>query len=218
MNKIISLNDVSFTYSTKPSLFKKQRSKLVIKNAYMEVYAGQAVGVFGRNGAGKSTLLSLISGLLPCDSGEIILDCGKFEFLGLQTALDPNLSGRDNAVFLQLLSGKTYYEALQKLDKIKEFSQLNRSFFLPVREYSAGMKARLAMSICLENKPDLLLIDETFAVGDESFKLQGKQKIEELRKQGTSIVLVSHSKNLLQSVCDCFYTLDEGVLEKRDGY
>lgn len=176
----------------------------------LDVYAGETLGVLGMNGAGKSTLLKIMSGALKPDSGSLTNHGASVSLLALQAGFDSNLSGRDNAIFGGMLLGYSKREILQKLDEIKEYSELGDYFNEPVRNYSTGMASRLGFAISTIISPDVLLVDEVLSVGDASFRKKAERTMMQKIASGQTVVLVSHSRSQIENLCDRCVILQDG--------
>lgn len=173
-----------------------------------DVYKGECFGVIGKNGAGKSTLLGLIAGVLKPDKGDVIVRGRISPLLELGAGFHPELTGRENIVLNGVLLGMTKKEVLNKIDQIIEFSELGEFINQPIRTYSSGMVMRLAFSVVAHLDPDILLIDEILAVGDVRFQKKCIEKIENFRKNGVTILFVSHSLEQIKKMCDRVMWID----------
>ncbi|MBN3037903.1 MAG: ABC transporter ATP-binding protein [Candidatus Omnitrophica bacterium] len=187
-----------------------------LKGMTFNIEKGQAVGVIGENGAGKSTLLKLIAGMLKPDRGKVKVEgrvCGLLELgAGFQT----ELTGKENVYLNASLFGLTQAQTDEKFDQIVEFAALGRFIHAPVKCYSQGMFVRLAFAIAIHMDPDILLIDDTLAVGDEHFQNKCIKKVFELKEQGKTIIVVTHDMNILSRLCKRTILLKEGRLIKDD--
>ncbi|NMY13770.1 ABC transporter ATP-binding protein [Pseudomonas veronii] len=183
-----------------------------LKNINLDIYAGETLGVLGANGAGKSTLLKIISGALRPDSGQVINYGVSVSLLALQAGFDSNLTGRDNAIFGGMLLGYTKKQVVQRLDQVKEYSELGEFFDEPVRNYSTGMAARLGFAISTVISPEILLVDEVLSVGDAHFKKKAERTMMEKIASGQTVVLVSHARGQIANLCDRCVILNKGRL------
>ncbi|MGQ3210798.1 ABC transporter ATP-binding protein [Shinella sp.] len=182
--------------------------KIIIDKFSAAFRPGINVGILGRNGAGKSTLMNLISGGDLPDSGRIIRE-GKISWpLGFNGGVHGKLTGAQNTRFIADIYGKNRTKVL---DFVGEFSELGPYLDMPVRTYSAGMKARLAFGICMAIEFEYYLIDEVIAVGDSTFKKKCKEVFDQ-RRENATLLLVSHSAGLLRSFCDIGGVMNEGQL------
>lgn len=171
---------------------------------------GQKLGVVGNNGAGKSTLLRVLAGVLRPDRGTIERNHGSVQLLSLGLGFVPHLTGRQNAVLSGLMLGMRRRDIVSRLEEIKEFSGLGDFFDEPLATYSSGMRSRLGFSVALQRAPDLLLIDETLAVGDPPFRERSKDAIQTKLRSEATVVLVAHDQNLISSICDQCLWLESG--------
>jgi teichoic acid transport system ATP-binding protein len=175
----------------------------------LQVHVGEAVGLIGRNGSGKSTLLRAISGLQPIDRGEILAAASPV-LLGVGAALHQELSGRRNIFLGGTALGMSRAELHARVDEIIDFADVRGSIDLPLRTYSAGMQARLQFAIASALTPDLLLIDEALAVGDQDFRQKSRARIDQLLEKASTVFLVSHSMSSVREICSRAIWLDGG--------
>ena len=176
---------------------------------------GEAVGLVGRNGSGKSTTLAALAGLLPPTSGEVLASAQPV-LLGVGAALESNLTGRRNIELGCLALGMDRDEIEERIGAIAEFSGLGRFIDLPLKTYSSGMRARLLFSIATSIEPEILLIDEALAVGDEQFRKKSQARIRELLDGAGTVFIVSHSLGTLKKECSRIVWIDEGRI-RMDG-
>lgn len=176
------------------------------------VEAGESIGLAGANGSGKSTLLKVIGGILTPDSGEVRVRGRIAALLELGAGFHPDLTGRENIVLNASILGLDEDEVNSKMDSIIEFSGIADFIDTQVKFYSSGMYVRLAFAVAIHSDPDILLVDEVLAVGDEPFQRKCMQKIREFQREGRSIILVSHSADQIISVCDRAIILDHGKI------
>lgn len=177
------------------------------------VKAGQTFGLVGRNGSGKSTLLKLVTGIYTPTAGSIQVNGRISALLELGAGFHPDFSGRENILINGIILGISRKEILAKTDEIIAFSELGDFIDEPVRTYSSGMYMRLAFSIATHVDPDILIIDEILAVGDEHFRNKSQAKMNEFRQRGKTIFLVTHDLDTLQEWCDGAAWLDGGQLK-----
>jgi lipopolysaccharide transport system ATP-binding protein len=177
-----------------------------------EIEHGETVGIIGPNGAGKSTVLKLISRIVEPTSGEIEVNGRVGALLELGAGFHPDLSGRENIYLNGSILGLNRREIDCKLGEIISFAQLDRFIDMPVKHYSSGMRMRLGFSIAAHIDPDILLVDEVLAVGDESFQRKCLDRIHDLREGGTTILFVSHGIASVARLCHRAIWLDEGEL------
>ena len=183
-----------------------------LKELSLTVSAGERVGVVGANGAGKSTLLSVIAGVLKASKGRIVVQGKVAPILELGTGFDHEMTGVENVYLNGLLLGRRRREIDAVVDEVIEFSGLGEFIHSPLRSYSQGMIARLGFAIATAWVPDILLLDEVFAVGDASFLRLSEERLAELRSQATATVIVSHSDDVIRANCDRCLWLDRGRL------
>jgi len=176
----------------------------------LEVGRGECVGVIGRNGSGKSTTLGLIAGVLEPDEGRVVVRGRVCPMLELGAGFHPDLSGVDNAIMNAVLQGLSLAEARARLPAMAEFADLGEFMNRPIRTYSSGMLARLGFAVTTQLDPEILLVDELIAVGDERFQVRCFEKIEEFRARGVTIVLVTHILPWVEAACSRAVLIDAG--------
>jgi len=198
---LISLTDVGFTYRTLAGLMRLEKYQ-ALKSINLDILPGETLGVIGSNGSGKSTLLKVLARIFDPDEGRIVFNAKKISLLSLSLGFDPRLSGIDNAILSSMLLGASLREAKHKVEEIIDFSELGEFASHPVRTYSSGMRSRLGFSVALGMQTDVLLIDEALAVGDASFKAKSEQAIVSKVTSSQTVVLVSHSANQINRLCD----------------
>jgi len=192
----------NFLFNLPKALKHTQKRFVALEEISFEVYKGECFGIIGRNGAGKSTLLGLIAGVLAPDKGKIVVRGRVSPLLELGAGFHPELTGRENIILNGILLGMTKSEVLRKMDEIIEFSELGEFMDQPLRTYSSGMVARLGFSVIAHLDPEILLVDEILAVGDINFQKKCMEKIMNFRKNGVTIVLVSHNIEQVERLCD----------------
>ena len=183
-----------------------------LRDVSFTVDHGETVGIIGPNGAGKSTALKLISRIIEPTSGEIEVNGRVGALLELGAGFHPDLSGRENIYLNGSILGLNRREIDDRLDEIIAFAELDRFIDMPVKHYSSGMRMRLGFSVAAHIDPEILLVDEVLAVGDESFQRKCLDRIYELRADGTTIVFVSHGIASVARLCHRAIWLDEGGL------
>jgi lipopolysaccharide transport system ATP-binding protein len=171
---------------------------------------GETVGLIGPNGAGKSTALKLVSRIIEPTTGKIEVSGRVGALLELGAGFHPDLSGRENIYLNGSILGLSRSEIQRKLDDIIAFAELDRFIDMPVRHYSSGMHVRLGFAVAVHTKPEILLVDEVLSVGDASFQKKCLDKIDQLRRQGVTILFVSHSASMVRNLCARAIWLDEG--------
>jgi len=182
-----ALNDVSFT-----------------------VRRGETFGVIGPNGSGKSTLLKILAGVLYPDSGTVRVNGKVAPFLELGVGFQPDLTAKENIFLYGSIMGLTRKEIGKRYDEILDFSELRRFENMKLKNFSSGMAVRLAFATAVQTDPDILLVDEVLAVGDEAFQRKCSAKIEEIRRQGKTIIVVSHALGTVQELCERCMLLKNG--------
>lgn len=228
MENAIEVNDITKSfkiYSDKGKTLKDRLSVLgrnkyqkrdVLRGISFNVKKGEAVGLIGKNGCGKSTTLKMLTRIMFPDSGTIKIRGKVSSLLELGAGFHPDMSGRENIYLNASIFGLTKKEIETKIDKIIEFSELEDYIENPVRTYSSGMYMRLAFSVAINVDAEILLIDEILGVGDVSFQKKCFEKLQEIKQQGTTIVIVSHSLEQIEQICDRKY-LDSRRKNRRRG-
>ncbi len=203
-------------------LFKerwRQRSEqfTALSDVSFRVRRGEAFALMGPNGAGKSTLLQIIAGILQPTSGQV-LTCGRvMPLIGLGVGFSSELTGEENIYLNASLFGFSNRDIRARFDAILDFSQLASFIDVPIKNYSSGMYMRLAFSIAVHLDPEVLLADEILAVGDAAFQEKCLQRIQEMRREGMTLILVSHSMEQVNQFCDRYVRLEAGcVVEEGD--
>ncbi len=190
----------------------RHRLKWVLQDISFEVEPGEALGIIGINGAGKSTLLKMITGTAMPTTGSVQLQGRVAALLELGMGFHPDFSGRQNAVMAGQLLGYSPGEIERHMPGIEAFAEIGDYIDQPVRVYSSGMQVRLAFAVATAIRPDILIVDEALSVGDAYFQHKSFDRIREYRKQGTTLLIVSHDKQAIQSICDQAILLNAGQL------
>lgn len=193
----------------------KHETREVLKGISFEVKKGEAIGLIGHNGCGKSTTLKLLTKIMYPDSGSIEMRGRVSSLIELGAGFHPDMSGRENIYINASIFGLTKKEIDRRIDQIIEFSELEEFIDNPVRTYSSGMYMRLAFSVAINVDADILLIDEILAVGDISFQSKCFNRMREIKAMGTTIVIVSHSLNQIEELCERSYWIDEGRIREK---
>lgn len=181
-----------------------------LRNVSVALQAGDSLAIVGPNGAGKSTLLSLVAGISFPDEGRIVTQGSVAALLELGSGFHPDLTGRENVILNASLLGLTRKQTRERFDQIVEFSELAGFLEEPLRTYSTGMVMRLAFSVAVNVDPDVLIVDEAFAVGDQAFQAKCIRKILDFKQAGKTLLCVSHSTAILEQVCGRALWLDRG--------
>ena len=187
-----------------------------LKDVSLQINAGETVGVIGRNGAGKSTLFRLVARVMPPTAGRIVVAGRVAPLLELGLGFHGELTGRENAMLQGTLLGFTRKEMQRRIPRIVEWAEIEEFIDAPIRTYSTGMAARLAFAVATDAEPDILLVDEALAVGDEKFQRKCHVRIEEFRQAGKTVLLVSHALAQVRESCRRAIWIHEGRLV-RDG-
>lgn len=232
---VLSANAVSKQYSfnsqkTKSRVFKdifrsslgltvqaaeSRESFWALKDVFLELKQGESLALLGKNGSGKSTLLKILANLVVPTSGNIESKGNIQALINLGAGFDKKLTGRENIINSCLLSGFTLRDAKSATSPILEFSGLGDFIDAPVGTYSSGMYARLGFSVATHARPDIILIDEILSVGDIAFQNKCLGKMQDLRKNGVAMVLVSHSHAQISQFCEQAIWLNEGEVKEK---
>ena len=218
----IKINNVSKIYRIYKKPFNRVKDILFNTKNYTEYHAlkgisveipkGQAVGVLGKNGAGKSTLLKIVTGVVSPTSGSVDINGKISAILELNSGFDDELSGYENIYVKGTILGFTKEEIDLKINDIVEFADIGEHINQPVRTYSSGMKTRLGFAIAVNVDPEILIVDEALAVGDDIFKTKCLRKMSEFRSAGKTIFFVSHSLYTIKSFCTHCMWIKDGEL------
>jgi ABC-type polysaccharide/polyol phosphate transport system ATPase subunit len=222
----VSVQNVSVTYRTtfervptfKNAMLRFGRGeravRLVeaIKDVSFDVAPGEAIGIIGANGAGKSTLMRTIAGVLPPTRGRIEVRGRISTLLALGVGFNAMLSGRENVILGGLAAGLTRKEVEERAEDVAEFAELGDFREMPMRTYSSGMYSRLAFSVSVHMKPDILLIDEALSAGDAKFRSKATAKMQELMSSARAMFFVSHSLGSVKELCSRVVWLHKGRL------
>lgn len=188
----------------------------VVQDVEFEIAPGEAVGIVGANGAGKSTLLKMITGTTQPTRGKIELQGRVAALLELGMGFHPDFTGRQNAIMAGQLLGMQLEEIQALMPDIERFAEIGEAIDHPVRTYSSGMQMRLAFSVATARRPDILIVDEALSVGDAYFQHKSFERIRSFRKSGTTLLIVSHDRFAIQSICDSAILLKDGRVAMRD--
>ena len=183
-----------------------------LKDVSFEVKRGEVLGIIGRNGAGKSTLLKILSKITYPTTGRVELHGRVSSLLEVGTGFHPELTGRENIYLNGTILGMTRKEIDRKFDEIVDFSGVEKFIDTPVKRYSSGMRVRLAFSVAAYLEPEILLIDEVLAVGDTEFQKKCLGKMDEVAKEGRTVLFVSHNMGSISDLCNRTISLYEGCI------
>lgn len=209
MNKISSLKEWVLTWLKG---HQNYQTFWALKDVSFEVCKGEVIGIIGRNGSGKSTLLKIISGLFRPTEGTVKVNGRIVPMLELGSGFDPELTGRENVFLNGAILGYSEEFLLARFDDILAFSELGDFIDMPLKTYSSGMMMRLAFSVATIVEPEVLIVDEILAVGDEAFQRKSKAKMLELMSGGTTVLYVSHSLDQVREICNRVIWLDHGKI------
>jgi ABC-2 type transport system ATP-binding protein len=209
----VTVDDLWEAYRTRNRLGFRRRGRehWAIRGLDLQVPRAHVLGIIGRNGSGKTTLLQVVAGVLPPTRGEVTVRGRVGSLVELSAGFHRDLTGRENLLIGGVLLGLDREEIRRKQDDIIAFSGLDPDALdWPLAAYSAGMGLRLGFSLVVHTEPDVLLVDEVLAVGDEAFRRQCIERVDALRDGGTSVMLVSHDLELIVSHCDSVLVLSAG--------
>lgn len=198
-------------------LFRNRRryeNRTVLKGINFAVEKGEAIGIIGENGCGKSTMLKLMTRIIYPDKGRILIRGRVSSLIELGAGFHPDMSGRENIYINAAIFGLSKKEIVSRLSDIISFSELEEFIDNPVRTYSSGMYMRLAFSVAINVNADILLIDEILSVGDANFQRKCREKLDELKRDGVTVVIVSHDLGTIRTFCDKALWINDGVAEK----
>ena len=187
---------------------------VALNDISFDVPHGATLGIIGSNGSGKTTMLKCLTGIYTPEHGSIKIDGKVAALLELGAGFHPELTGSENIFLNGAILGMTKKDVEQKFDEIVEFAGLEKFINTPVKNFSSGMVVRLGFSIAAHVEPKILLIDEILSVGDQDFQRKSTEKIEEFRREGRTIVVVSHSLGLVQQLCKEVIWLDKGKIRQ----
>lgn len=204
--------------SLKNTIIKGRRTTfeefMALDDVSISIKHGQTIGIIGANGSGKSTLLKLIANIIQPTKGEIIVNGPMSALLELGAGFHPDLTGKENIYINAAILGMRKREVDKKLDEIIEFSGLEKFIDTPVKNYSSGMYMRLGFSVAIKVNPDILLIDEVLAVGDQAFQAKCYKVIYDFMKRGKTIIIVSHDLDTIADLCSKVVFLNDGKIKE----
>jgi ABC-type polysaccharide/polyol phosphate transport system ATPase subunit len=208
-----------YSYDLKRTIFavierryKPPTRRLVLSNINLQIARGEKVGIIGPNGAGKSTLLKVISGILTPTKGSVRVDGSIAPLIELGAGFDPDLSVIENILYYGVLLGRDRTEMQASVDGILDFAQLFDHANEPLKALSSGMSARLGFAIATETRPDILVLDEVLAVGDESFRRRSSERIARFWDERSTILVVSHETAFVRRMCQRAILLEDGAI------
>ena len=193
----------------------KPHALWAVQDVSFDVHKGESVGLVGHNGSGKSTLLKLATRILRPTSGRVEMNGRISALLELGAGFHNDLTGRENIYLNAAVLGLSKRDVIQRFDAIVAFSELEEFIDIPVKHYSSGMYMRLGFSVAVHCDPDILLVDEILAVGDQAFQRKCIERIYALKRDGVTIVMVSHHIETLQKLCDQLVWMDHGQVQRK---
>lgn len=208
-NALIELRDVGVCYRSR-NLFGRTREFWALNKVSLTLNRGDTLGVIGRNGVGKSTLLKILADIIRPDRGTIETQDCRSTLLSLRVGFLNHLDARENAIMAGMLLGLSRKEIESKLDAILDFAELQEFVNVPIGTYSTGMVARLGFSIAMQIDPDILLIDEILAVGDENFRQKSSQALRQRMQSDKTVVLVAHNEQVIRQLCNQVVWIEDG--------
>jgi lipopolysaccharide transport system ATP-binding protein len=198
--------------SSRSAKHRWYREFTALRNISFEVKKGETVGIVGRNGSGKSTLLQIICGTLTPTAGDLQVNGRIAALLELGAGFNPDFTGRENVFLNGTVLGLTRQQIEDRFDDIAAFADIGEFIEQPVKSYSSGMYVRLAFSVAIHVTPDILVVDEALAVGDEAFQRKCFARIEKIRREGATVLFVSHSAGTVLELCNRAILLDRGEM------
>jgi len=195
-----------------PFLHRKHIDFYAIKEFNLVINAGDILGVIGRNGSGKSTLMKLVAGVIQPTKGSVTVNGNLVPLLELGSGFHREFTGYENIYFYTAVLGYPKKKVLDKTAEIIEFADIGEFIHQPLKNYSSGMKARLAFSVSVNIDPDILILDEVLSVGDAAFKEKSFEKIKEFFDKGKTILFVSHSMESIKTLCNRAIIIEKGKL------
>lgn len=212
MTNLIEIDSLSFSY--KWNFFSKPKpGDCVLRNVDFNVPKGESIAIIGCNGAGKSTLLKIIAGIYKPCIGRITNHAERTLMLSLSAGFEYNLSGRDNIIMSALFLGATKDEVNEAIERIIEYSELGDKINMRIKYYSSGMILRLAFSIAIFLKAELILIDEVMGVGDLEFKKKSYASMKEKMHTDDTVLLISHNLDAVRELCNKVIWFEDGMVK-----
>lgn len=209
-DRVFSLKEFMMQAATRKLKFNEFWA---LKDVSFAINQGDVLGIIGRNGAGKSTILKIISGIMKPTKGEVFRGGNIVPMLELGSGFDYDLTGRENVFLNGAILGYSKEFLYERYDDILAFSELGDFINMPIRNYSSGMLMRLAFSIATVVEPEILIVDEILAVGDEAFQRKSRARMMELMSGGTTVLFVSHSLQQIREMCNKVVWLDNGLVK-----
>lgn len=211
----IEFKEVSKIYSLKSKDKKHLTDKrfYALKKISFKIPKGEVVGILGTNGSGKSTMSIILAGISEVDEGEMLVN-GEQALIAINTGLNQQLTGLENIQLKGALLGLSKKRIQEITDGVIEFAEIGDFLYQPVKKYSSGMKSRLGFSINLCLNPDILIVDEALSVGDKGFAQKCIDKMKNLKKEGKTIVFISHSLPQVRDFCDTAMWIEGGILKE----
>lgn len=207
-------HDTLVEYLTNPLRIFKRKGEMyqVLKNIDLKIYPGDFIGIMGRNGSGKSTLLKIIAGIYAPTTGKVTINGSVAPFLELGVGFNQELSGKENVYLNGIILGMNKKKIKQKYDEIVEFAELERFMEMPLKNYSSGMKVRLAFSIAIMTDAEIYILDEVLSVGDIAFQKKCSGVFAKFKKENKTVILVTHSANAVKELCTRAVFLKDGIM------
>ena len=211
----IEFRNVSKIYKLVGKEKKKSEDKkfYALRNISFQISKGEVVGILGTNGSGKSTMATILAGISEIDEGEMIVN-GEQALIAINTGLNNQLTGLENIELKGALLGLKPHRDKEIIDGVADFSELGEFLYQPVKKYSSGMKSRLGFSINLCLDPDILIVDEALSVGDKGFANKCLKRMKELKKEGKTIVFISHALPQVREFCDTALWIEGGEVRE----
>ena len=207
-----SILETAISFFSRRRRALRNRDLWAVRDVSFEVMPGQAIGIIGRNGSGKSTLLKLIARILRPNQGRMMINGRTSALLELGAGFHQDLTGRENIFLNAAVLGISKEDVAERYDDIVAFSELGDYINMPVKHYSSGMYMRLGFSVAIHVEPDILIVDEILAVGDQAFQTKCIDRIYEMRRNGVTIIMVSHNLGMIRKLCSELIWLENGVM------
>jgi homopolymeric O-antigen transport system ATP-binding protein len=189
-----------------------QRELWAVRNLSFDLHPGESLGIIGRNGSGKSTVLKMVARIIRPTEGAVVVNGRVSALLELGAGFHPDLTGRENIALNASVLGLSQDDVDKNFDEIVAFSELGEFIDMPVKHYSSGMYMRLGFSVAIHVNPDILIVDEILAVGDQAFQAKCIHRIDELHRSGVSIILISHNLSVVRRMCSKLIWLENGKM------